>query len=171
MKREFPYFYALASVWVAVPVIGLVTAYFAASVIYRPASDLYPLNITAFGVTAALASICYAIPTGAGGLTDARYAGEKFLHSSLLLIQALMVLYLKDASAASAWLGRHPSLAGVLSSLITILLVLLSAGAATAWFWGFHAVNRELWQNWEQRIRDINEANEAEKKHTLTKEG
>jgi hypothetical protein len=154
MKREFPALYAKASMTVATPLIGLVTIFYVTSAINEPAADVYRMALAAFGVTAALSGICLTVSEPIDGLSNIRYAGEKFLHSSLLLIQTAIVIYLKNAVSASDWLSKHPWISSSARALTLGLLGLLSAAAAVAWYFGFAAVNSQLWQNWERRIEN-----------------
>jgi len=39
--------------------------------------------------------------------------------------------------------------------ILGIVLALVSVGAAMAWYFGFEAVNDELWSNWNRRLRQI----------------
>src|ERR1017187_7932940 len=107
MKREFPVIWAKASLWIASPLILLVTVLHISQATSRSASDVYAVGMTAFGVTAALAGICFTVPKEVEGSSDTHYAGEKFLHSALLLIQSLMIIYVREAVTASAWGHAH----------------------------------------------------------------
>jgi hypothetical protein len=140
---------------VATPLIGLVTIFYVARAINQRATDVYGFAMAAFGVTAALSAICLTLSERVDGSSRIRYAGEKFLHSSLLLIQTAMIIYLKDAVTASHWLSSHPWISNSARTLIVTLLGLLSSGAAVAWYYGFDALNSQLWQNWERRHENI----------------
>ena len=158
MKREFPILFAKASTVIATPLLGLVTINYALHLINQRGSEVYPVSVAAFGVTAALSGLCFAVAAVQNSLKNARYAGEKFLHSSLLLIQTVMIAYLKESMSNSAWWMSHATLVAVVNSVFSILLTLLAAAAAWAWYFGFAALNDELWGNWERRIAEINEA-------------
>jgi hypothetical protein len=125
--------------------------------------------MAAFGVTAALAGICLTIPPGDNGFTQTRYAGEKFLHSALLLIQTLMIIYLRDGLTMSAWWNGHRTLSSLALGTFTGLLGLLSGASAFSWYFGFEALNDELWFNWDRRLRRLTEAEEAERAASPTK--
>ena len=115
MKREFPVLFAKASTWIATPLLGLVTINYALRVINQRGSEVYPVGVAAFGVTAALSGLCFAVAAVPESLNAARYAGEKFLHSSLLLIQTVMIVFLKEALSNSAWWMSHQTLSAIVS--------------------------------------------------------
>ena len=152
MKREFPVLWAKVSMWVASPLILLVTVLYVLQAISRSAADVYAVGMTAFGMTAALAGICFTVPKEADGSSDTHYAGEKFLHSALLLIQSLMIIYVKEVVTASAWGHAHPGISNCSKAVLEAVLSLVSTAAAFCWFWGFEVVNSRLWENWAQRM-------------------
>jgi hypothetical protein len=134
---------------------------------FQPASEVYGIGVASFGVTAALSGICFTVSESVRGSSEFRFAGEKFLHSSVLLVQTLMLVYLKDLLAGARllreylpywfiFLSKHPWLGTFVRAVPTALVPVVSGAAAIAWYWGFEAVNNQLWQNWNQRIEDIN---------------
>jgi hypothetical protein len=156
MKPEFPVLYAKASMLVATPLIGLVGAFYVVREISQPASEVYGFAMGAFGITAALSGICFTVSESVPGSSDFRYAGEKFLHSSVLIVQTVMLVYLKDFLTGASWLSNLPRLGTFVRVVPLALLPLLSFAAAIAWYFGFDSINSRLWQNWKQRIEDIN---------------
>lgn len=158
MKREFPVLYKAASVWIATPLLGLSTLFYAQRAITQTASEVYPVGMAAFGVTAALSAICFTMVPACDNPPTARYAGEKFLHSSLLLIQSLLILYVRDAAVAFDWVRTHPPVVANITGVAAAVLSLVTAAAAWTWYHGFSELNAVLWKNWERRIRELNEA-------------
>lgn len=163
MKREFPALYEAASVWIATPLLGFSMFFYAHRAITQAASDVYPVGIAALGVTAALSGICFTMVPVCDNPSTARYAGEKFLHSSLLLMQSLLILYVRDAAVEFDWIRTHPSLTTNIRGVAGAVLSLITAAAAWTWYHGFSELNGVLWKNWERRIRDLNEAARASK--------
>ena len=145
---------SIASKVIAVPLLFCVTLSYVLRLGNQTTTD-YSLCMAAFGVTAALSAICLTVPSVGDGFQGARYAGEKFLHSSLLLIQTLMIAYVKQSLIASGWWNSHRTLSSVTVMILGIVLALVSVGAAMAWYFGFEAVNGELWSNWDRRLRRI----------------
>lgn len=158
MKREFPAIYEAVSVWVATPLLGFSTLVYAMSAITNPASEVYPTGVAAFGVTAALSGICFTMTPTGGGSSVLRYSGEKFLHSSLLIVQSLLVIYIRDAVTGFQWVHAHTTFAGNVAGLAAAVLSFVVAAAAWTWHHGFADLNALLWKNWERRIREINDA-------------
>ena len=147
---------ALASVWIATPLICICTIFYIQHAISQPATNTFPMGLSAFGVTAALSGISFSMARACENPATAKYAGEKFLHSSILLIQTLLVLYIRDTVVESDWLKTWPNLVLTVKIFSDVILGLVSAAAAWAWVFGYSELNDALWKNWEQRIRDIN---------------
>jgi len=146
---------SIASKIVAVPLLFSVTLSYILRLVRQAGPETYTIGMTAFGVTGALSAICLTIPCASGTFPPTRYAGEKFLHSSLLLIQTLMIVYVKSALMQSAWWNAHISLGSVASVTLSIIGTLVSAAAAYAWYFGFDTLNDELWSNWDRRLREM----------------
>ena len=108
MKPELPVLNAKASMVVATPLILVMTFSYVSRAINQPAANVYAVGMAAFGVTAALSGICLTVSESVQGSSTIRYAGEKFLHSSVLVIQRVMLIYLKDSVAGWNWLVGHP---------------------------------------------------------------
>ena len=89
------------------------------------------------------------------------YAGEKFLHSALLLIQSVMIFFAKQATQSFAWGKAHPWFNLSLGELLGVLLTCVSGGAAICWYIGFRALNSRLWKNWERRMDELRAAEGA----------
>jgi hypothetical protein len=151
MKREFPALYKVASVSIATPLVGLATLLYLQNGITEPSSSAFPIGITAVGVTLGLAAACFTMsPIGVN--THGQYAGEKFLHSSLLLIQSLFLLYVRDALKELDWIKTNGFIVETIKIVANAILALITATAGWSWHWGFSLVNQVLWDNWKRRI-------------------
>jgi Na+/H+-translocating membrane pyrophosphatase len=156
MKKEFPILYAKVSTVIATPILLVTIILYIQRVITRSAPEIYPLVIAAFGVTAALSGVCFRMAPSSPENSTPRYAGEKFLHSALLLIQSLFVIYAKEAIISLNWIHSHETTKTIISAVASGIVFLLSSVAAWAWYYGFSELNSELWQKWKRRIEDIN---------------
>ena len=165
IKPEFPAFWAKASTWAATPIIGLVAILYVSGAISRPASEIYGIGIAAFGLTAALSAICFSVSETWPGSSNFRYAGEKFLHSSVLLVQTLMLLYLNESLAGSTWLTYHLWVGRIVRGVPRSLFGLLSGAAAIAWHQGFGVVDWQLWENWKQRVEELKKPTRGKEKN------
>lgn len=156
MRKEYPVFWAKVSTAIGTPILFVVLILFVQRAITQPSATVYPLAVTAFGITAALSGICFRMASLSPEGSTARYAGEKFLHSSLLLIQALFLIYVKESIITLSWMNSHGTVKTVVSGIAGAIIFLLSGTATVCWYHGFSALNLELWQNWKSRIEDIN---------------
>lgn len=157
MKREFPVFYKVASVSIAMPIIYFAAIFYLQRGISEPANTAFPLGITAVGISLGLAASCFAMsPIGLN--TDGQYAGEKFLHSSLLLIQILFLLYVRDSLTELDWIKTNGLIVETIKIAANGLFALIAGTAAVCWSFGFSQLNEVLWHNWKRRIDEINKA-------------
>ncbi len=158
MKREFPVLYAKASTVIATPILAITRISYIQRAITQPASEIYSLTMAAFGVTAALSAVCFTMAPSSVEDPTVRYAAEKFLHSSLLIIQSLIVIYAKDAIISTEWVRAHTIIKMITSAVAVGIVSLVAAAAAWTWYWGFSELNSQLWRNWKRRIKNINKA-------------
>jgi hypothetical protein len=157
-KPEYPQLYALASIWIATPLIFIGTVVYLQRAIYQSAIIMFPIGLSAFGVTAALSGICFGMARAIDNPYTAKYAGEKFLHSAVLLIQSLLVLYIRDTVLDFEVIKTWPNIALTVKIVADVILGYVTTVAAWTWFHGYEELNKFLWKNWEQRIREINAA-------------
>jgi len=163
MKREFPILYEKASVWIAIPFLWVAAVFYAQKLYQQPTPETYSVGITAFGVTAALSGICFAMaPVCDRDSHTAKYAGEKFLHASLLLVQSFMVLYIRDAALTLDWIHAHPAMALGVKLIAMCVLLLVITAATWTWQHGLAKLNALLWANWKRRIQEINAAGQKD---------
>jgi hypothetical protein len=117
----------------------------------RPLGEFAPLALTIFGVALALSATCYTVapnlPEGDRG--DSLYAGEKFLHSGLLFLQAISVKYAE--TVVVAWLVSHNRETAHAQAAAGILFTGTAAFGAYAFVYGFERLNDWLWARWVKR--------------------
>ena len=142
MKPEFPKLYAVASMWIATPLLGICTVIYVHQSIFQPAASTFPIGLSAFGVTAALSGISFSMARACENPATAKYAGEKFLHSAILLIQGLFLIYLRDAVGEIDLLKPWPYLVFALKAVAVGLLSLITAVASWTWYFGFEELNK-----------------------------
>lgn len=158
MKPEFPKLFALVSVWIATPLLFICTTVSIQHAINQPATDSLPIGLSAFGITAALSGVSFSMARASENPVTANYAGEKFLHSAILLIQSLVVLYIRDTVVEIDWIKTWPwpNLVITVKLVAHGILFLVTAAASWTWYHGYSELNDVLWKNWEQRILNIN---------------
>lgn len=160
MKPEFPAFQSRVSTILAIPIIGITVSFFNYFATFKPSENVYTLAITFFGTTAALSGLCFAMSPTKTGEPAIRYAGEKFLHSSVLLLQTIIVLFAKNSLLGLAFIEKNKILKVVIISLFTFIVLTISTYAAVTWFHGFQSLNKELWERYRARIESIRKSNQ-----------
>lgn len=155
MKPEFPYLNAIASKYIATPLVVLTAIFLSTSVFRLPAQEIYPMVFSAFGITIALSGICFTVATSPSEEYNIKYAGEKFLHSSLLLIQLVSILYIKTEIVKLSFIKTNPIAMGISSTIISVLFAFISAVALWTFYFGFDMLNDEMWRKYKKRIEKI----------------
>jgi hypothetical protein len=156
LAPEYPKIFAIVSMWIATPLLGLCTIVYVQNALTQPVTDTFPIGLSAFGVTAALSGISFSMVKAYENPATARYAGEKFLHSSILLIQSLIILYLRDTAIDSEWIKTWPHLLLPIKMFASGILSLVTIVAAATWYYGYSELNVFLWKRWEQNIEASN---------------
>ena len=114
---DFLKLFALASGWIGTQLICICTIIYIQHAVSQPATNAFPMGLSAFGVTAALSGISFSMARACENPATAKYAGEKFLHSSILLSQTLLALYIRDTVVESDWIKTWPNLVLTVSGL------------------------------------------------------
>lgn len=127
------------------------------SAIEFPASEVYAVGMAAFGVTVALSAVCFAIAVAPTAVPISTYAGEKFLHSSILIVQTLLVVSVRDAVLKMTFVRDHGVLMTQVKGVTAVIVMFVATAAVWTWYHGFSELNAALWKNWEQRVNELNE--------------
>jgi len=157
MKPEFPYLNANASKYIATPLIAITTFFLISSAFRLPPHEVYPMVFSVFGISAALSSICLTLATSPLNETIIKYAGEKFLHSSLLLIQSIAIVFVKSQILELSFIKSSEIVTAITSIVFLILFTFVSCVASWSFYYGFEALNDELWEQYKKRIEKIRE--------------
>jgi len=160
MRREYPVFYATTSRYVVTPLsvmllIAFVVTYFDT----KSVAILYPVCITAFGITVAMARLCFSFrPQVRERQINSQllYAGEKFSLASLLILQMLFIVFGRDFLTNAGVLRIGTWWTTLIYRILGALWVLVGTSAVWSWHWAYCAFHDELWANWKKRIAAIN---------------
>lgn len=157
MKKEFPVLWEKVSVWIAVPLVYSWASFYVWRATEYPASEIYAVGMSAFGVTVALSAVCFAIAVAPTAVPISTYAGEKFLHSSILIVQTLLVVSVRDAVLKMTFVRDHGVLMTQVKGVTAVIVMFVATAAVWTWYHGFSELNAALWKNWEQRVNELNE--------------
>jgi hypothetical protein len=130
---------ALISKHVALFISGCAALFYVVSLLRSPLGDFAPVGLSAFAIIAGLAGVCYTLVQVIDSQKEKvtpLYAAEKFLHSSILLLQTLFLKYAEasvlEFLAAIPWLQRTVELVFYLLFLATGLYGLYFLGTIEA---------------------------------------
>ena len=154
LEKSRPYWvYEKISLWVASPLILFTLTQYAYIAIAKPFKDFLEICLPILGVTLALPALCGQI----AGVTSKEeeeeeafhrtlaFAAEKFLHSSLLFIQSLIVMFVRSILLGLHWSPSLNLLKDVITNLGGGIAAVAAVYGAWAWYWGFSALNSTLW--------------------------
>lgn len=151
IKPEFPRLYAHASKYIATPLILFTTVFLSISAFSLPAQDVYPMVFSAFGISAALSGISFTLTND----STFNYVGEKFLHSSLLLMQSIAIIYVKSEAVKLSFVSSNEMVMAITNATFSVLFMFVSAAAAWSFYFGFDDLNDDLWKKYKKRINNI----------------
>jgi hypothetical protein len=123
----------------------------------EPLERVSSIAISSFGIIAALSGICYALIPCLEKESDKvapLYAGEKFLHSALLIMQTLFLKYAIDKLLAIELIKSLDWANKIINGLASFLLTGIGGYAVYFAVFGFDELNKFFWQRYEKRIVD-----------------
>jgi hypothetical protein len=129
------------------------------SLLSEPLGKITSIALSSLGAIVALAALCFAVVPCLPSENDKKapmYAGEKFFHSTLLIIQTLFLKYGADTFLAYPWIKSLPWLVDALTILASILISGIGLFAALNTAWGFDSLNRYFWQRYDERMHNQN---------------
>jgi len=144
--------------------IGYIIIFFAGQtyvlgLLLEPLPRITSIALSSLGAIVALAALCFAAVPCLPSENDKKapmYAGEKFFHSTLLIIQTLFLKYGADTFLTYAWINSIQGLVVVLTILTYILIFGIGLFAVLNTAWGFDSLNRFFWQRYDERVHDQN---------------
>jgi hypothetical protein len=150
-KAKRDYILEKISVWIATPIVYIAAYVYLQGAFIKPISESVALYSYAIGLTMALSALCGQLAS----VTDKEdefykrltYAGGKFLHSSLLLIQIFILLFFKENILFSVLISPT-SVSPIIKKAIDIFIIVIAWGlagpAVVFWHWGFVSLNSWL---------------------------
>lgn len=152
MNPEYPAFQANVSKWLAGLVVAITVSSFNYYANFKPAQDVYNMAFASFGVTAVLSGLCFGMAPSKTTEPRIRFSGEKFLHSSLLIGQTIIVVYAKNALLGLSIIRDHLVITRIITAFFFFVIFNVSVFAAVTWFNGFQGLNKELWDRYKKRV-------------------
>jgi hypothetical protein len=153
---------------VLVYIISMVAGFhYVTDLLRQPVERFASIGISAFAILAGLAAVCYSmIPTlhPDKDRGQPQYAGEKFLHSSILILQTLFLKYAEGGVfnfiKSASWLQ---SLEFLVNPIFYSLYFATGIYAFYFFVFGFDELNSFLWDCTLQRMGKKEAENRQEK--------
>lgn len=121
--------------------------------ITEPIEKVSSLAFIAIATMAALSALCFSYVQCISDETDKNtglYAGEKFLHSTLLIIQTIFLKYVTDQGLSFDLIKSIVWLKITISIIAGILLTCIGGYAVSMSALGIHYLNKTLWSHYEK---------------------
>jgi hypothetical protein len=133
--------------------ISMSGLFYIQKLIIDPIEKVTPIAITAIATIATLSALCFSFVQSISDEHDKNsglYAGEKFLHSTLLIILTLFLKYSTDQTLSFDSIKSIVWLKITISIISYILLFGIGGYAVTMAALGFHELNKILWTRFEK---------------------
>lgn len=127
--------------------------FYVQKLIIVPIDKVTPIALTAIATIATLSALCFSFVQSLSDEHDKNsglYAGEKFLHSTLLIILTLFLKYTSDQAQAFALTYSITWLKIIILVISIPLLLGIGGYAVTMAALGFHDLNKTLWSRYEK---------------------
>ena len=146
-------FYSFTSKAIGYIIISASGLVYIQKLIIAPIEMVTPIALTAIATIAALSALCFSFVQSISDEHDKNsglYAGEKFLHSTLLIILTLFLKYASDQALSFASIYSITWLKIIISIISGLLLIGIGGYAVTMAALGFHDLNKTLWSRYEK---------------------
>ena len=150
---KFPNLFATINFWIVMPLLVVVVIKSWPLYINKPVNEFLGIFTPTIGLTLALAALCGQIASVVNREDDTSwvfvYSAERFLHSSLLLIQTLAVAFAKESLLTMGWISKSD---GFMLIIMQAMVDITGVCAYYCWFGGFYFLNHGLWSRWIRRV-------------------
>ena len=140
-------------------IFGSSILFYVANITRQPFEKVSPVGLAAFALVAAVSGLCFAMAQVLDKENEksiALYSGEKLLHSSVLILETIVLKYASDAFLSSTFLKSHETVTTVIYWVSFGLLFMLSVYAAYFLLYGFEALHDFLWNRFQLRRQNMN---------------
>ena len=123
-----------------------------------PFSEFSKLGLSVIGILAVLSGLCFSYASHIkhdNTMWGPSYAGEKFLHSTILTVQVLVLCFAFEYISKSPWFAHHDMVKRILHIIIDFSRFIISVSAFFCISWGYEAINDNLWDRWKERHERI----------------
>lgn len=123
----------------------------------HPIKEVFPQSISGLAILVALSALAF---TMVPCLTEKKdkdtvlYAGEKFLQSSIFIIEAILLKYAGEASKGAKVFSSMSSFAAGAGAFIEFMSVLCVMWATYVFLYGYNELNDFLWERYLGRIKN-----------------
>jgi len=149
---------AFLSTVVGFIILGVAALLYAQKLCYLPAKEFAPIGLSACASIAGLAGLCFGFARSCTTPEDCNvplYAGEKFLHAVLLIIQTLFLKFAEDGLLAENWVSSSKWISGTVRTSTAIMMLGVFIYAVYFAIYGFEALNDFLWKRYKNRRLDV----------------
>ena len=147
------------SVSIGYIIFGCAILLYVANITRQPFEKVSSVGLAAFALVAAVSGLCFAMAQvldKENEKSKALYSGEKLLHSSVLILETLVLKYASDAVLSATVLKSHETVITVVYWVSFGLIFIISSYAAYFLLYGFEALHDFLWNRFQLRRQNMN---------------
>lgn len=122
--------------------------------IRQPFEKVSTAGLSAFALVAAVSGLCFAMAQVLVIEDDkakALYSGEKLLHSSVLILETIVLKYASNAALSSSFVKSYEALTTTTIWISDALIMIISLYAANFFLFGFESLHDFLWNRFHVR--------------------
>ena len=155
MRRKILTIFAFISNAIGSIVIAAAGLIYALRIITSDSSEIYTIGISGLFIFAAISALCFAFQPMVR-LEDEKkniiYAGEKFFHATLLIIQTILVKYSYNQIIIILNPEKQKILFYLTDGIFYIIVFICCSFAVYFSIFGFERLNDLLWKRYLNRI-------------------
>jgi len=125
-------------------------------ILSEPIEKVATLSLTAIAIIGALSALCFSYAPCISDENDKNsglYSGEKFLHSTLLIIQTLFLKYVADQVLFLQLVKSVPWLETTISMIANTIIFWIGSSSVVFAALGFDSLNKTLWSHYVKNAK------------------
>ena len=135
-------------------IIFVAACFYCVSLVTQSVEKVTIIGLTVFGIFAGLSALCFgfvSILEDVNDKSEVTYAGEKYLHSSLLLVQTIFLKYVEQSILSLSFIKTIPFVSVSVAFIIGICLFGSLVYSTYFCLYATKSLNDYLWKRYEVR--------------------
>lgn len=145
---------------ISLSILFITGFHYTQQLLYNSSEKISTVGLSAFAIIGAIAALCFSLSPCLKDEEDKSkvlYAGEKFFHACLLIIQTIFLKYATEHGLDLLWVKDSKVLSTIVFFILLIpqiVIVVISLSATYACMYGFMVLDGLLWNRYDIRMRN-----------------